>query len=240
MGRGLGIYARAGLAYSAPGLSRARIEKAWLRGLRASACPLTHVYCYSRKRGCYVSLMEEHVVHSSVRGHHIYKDIWTPAFGEVLTCTQELTNVHDIYAVAMKRGANIVGHVPRSISYLCYLFIESGGNIQCEITGQRKYSADLPQGGLEVPCKLKFQGSPLSINKVKKLLPDAPSPKIPESDSITPSKKMKIDLNVEPTGVWLSLEVLNEVISLSHTDRRDLCNPDTMLNDNHINFAQNY
>ena len=28
-------------------------------------------------------------------------------------------------------------------------------------------------------------------------------------------------------------------MSLSHTDRRDLCNPDTMLNDNHINFAVN-
>ena len=121
--------------------------------------------------------------------------------------------MHDIYAVAMKRGANIVGHVPHSISYLFYLFIESGGNIQCEITGQRKYSADLPQGGLEVPYKLKFQVSPLSINSVTKLLPDAPSPKIPESDSITPSKKMKIDLDVEPTGLWLSLEVLNVIVT---------------------------
>ena len=74
--------------------------------------------------------MEEYVVVSSVRGHHVYKDIWTPAIGEVLTCTQELTNAHDVYAVAVKRGADIVGHVPRSISYLCYLFIERGGIIE--------------------------------------------------------------------------------------------------------------
>ena len=50
-----------------------------------------------------------------------------------------------IYAVAVKRGADIVEHVPCSISYLCYLFIESGGIIECEITGQTRYSADLPQ-----------------------------------------------------------------------------------------------
>ena len=104
------------------------------------------------------------------------------------------------------------------------------------------YSADLPQGGLEVPCKLKFQGSPLSINKVKKLLPDAPSPDTSANDSIIPAKKMKMDTDVQldqPTGVWLSLVVLNEVISLSHSDRRDLCNSDKMLNDNCIKFAQN-
>ena len=42
-----------------------------------------------------------------------------------------------------------------------------------------------------------------------------------------------------PTYVWLLLEVLNEVISLSHADRRDLCNPDTMLNDNHSSIPYN-
>ena len=107
-------------------------------GIYACACPQTRV-CYRTKiihplddqRGCYVAqgmaMMEEYVVVSSVRGHHVYKDIWTPAIGEVLTCTQELTNVHD---VAVKRSADIVGHVPRSISYLCYLFIERGGIIE--------------------------------------------------------------------------------------------------------------
>ena len=95
---------------------------------------------------------------SSVRGHHIYKDIWTPVLGEILVCTQEQTNVHDVYAVAVKKDTNIVGHVPRSISYLCYLFLERGGALECEIIGRRRYSADLPQGGLEVPCKLKFRG----------------------------------------------------------------------------------
>ena len=28
----------------------------------------------------------------------------------------------------------------------------------CEVTGSRRASVDLPQGGLEVPCTLKFVG----------------------------------------------------------------------------------
>ena len=37
-------------------------------------------------------------------------------------------------------------------------FLRRGGTISCEITGRRKYSHDLPQGGLEVPCVLTFKG----------------------------------------------------------------------------------
>ena len=36
-----------------------------------------------------------------------------------------------------------------------------------KVTGSRRYSRDLPQGGLEVPCTLKFQGSTKDIDKVK-------------------------------------------------------------------------
>ena len=184
--------------------------------------------------------MDERVYCSSVRGHHIYKEIWSPVLGEILTCTQEQTNVHDIYAVAVKKGTDIVGHVPRSISCLYFFsFLERGGTLECEITGRRR---DLPQGGLEVPCKLKYRGSPASIKKINMLLPDAPTPGTTASETSIPAKKFKLDSDVKldlASGVWLSLNVLNEVISLSHSDRRDLCDSDKMLNDNHINFAQN-
>ena len=43
------------------------------------------------------------------------------------------------------------------------------GTIQCTVTGRRKYSADLAQGGLEVPCSLLFKATPEEIKKLKKL-----------------------------------------------------------------------
>lgn len=40
--------------------------------------------------------------------------------------------------------------------------------MHCIVTGGRRYSADLPQGGLEIPCKLHFEGKSKEITKVKK------------------------------------------------------------------------
>ena len=37
----------------------------------------------------------------------------------------------------------------------------------CVITGTRRYSADLLQGGREIPCSLHFEGKPKEINKVQ-------------------------------------------------------------------------
>lgn len=39
-----------------------------------------------------------------------------------------------------------------------------------EVTSARQYSVNLPQGGLEAPCKLTFTVPPKEINKLHKLL----------------------------------------------------------------------
>jgi hypothetical protein len=84
-------------------------------------------------------------------------------------CTRELNNSSDRYAVAVKKGGTIVGHLPRKITRLCCLFLRHGGTINCEVSGKRRYSSDLVQGGLEVPCKLFFSGDTGLMNKLKKL-----------------------------------------------------------------------
>ena len=94
---------------------------------------------------------------SCVRGFHVYKDVWNPSLQETLSCSREPGNVHDPYAVAVKTGPSvIVGHVPRTLSTLCSIFILQGGTITCQVTGERRYSHDLPHGGLELPCRLTF------------------------------------------------------------------------------------
>jgi len=83
-----------------------------------------------------------HVVDSCVRGFHVYYDRWTPALGEVLMCEVEDGNTSDTYAVAIKKGSEIIGHVPRKISAACTLFLELGGSLSCIITDtHRRYSA---------------------------------------------------------------------------------------------------
>ena len=104
--------------------------------------------------------MDSATIESCVRGHHIYKANWSPFKGEKLVCCQEKNNSHDPYAVAVMKGKVIVGHVPRKISAACSLFLDKEDTtITCTITGKRCYSSDLPQGRLEVPCVLHFQGT---------------------------------------------------------------------------------
>ena len=115
-------------------------------------------------------------INSVVRGHHIYKDIWTPEIGEELTCRREVGNIHDLHAVAVLRGSDVVGHVPRTISTPCNVFIRKGGVISCIISGHRQYSVDLEQGDLDVPCKLQFEGNENLISQLSKMLLIAPVP----------------------------------------------------------------
>ena len=104
-----------------------------------------------------------------MRGYHVYKDIWGAAVGEELDCTQERGNLRDAYAIAVVRNGRTVGHLPRKLCRLCGLFIRRGGSISCSVSGRRRYSSDLPQGGLEIPCVLVFKGESKEINKLIKL-----------------------------------------------------------------------
>jgi hypothetical protein len=81
---------------------------------------------------------------------------------------RESGNREDPFAVAVKSGNDTVGHVPRKVSCICSLFIRHGGSLTCTVTGNRRRSEDLPQGGLEIPCLLKFNGPEEIVGKVRK------------------------------------------------------------------------
>ena len=50
---------------------------------------------------------------SIVRGHHVYKDTWTPTMGEILEVQSEPENEHDHWAVCPLKSGTIIGHLPR-------------------------------------------------------------------------------------------------------------------------------
>ena len=102
---------------------------------------------------------------SVIRGHHVYKAIWTPVVGEILNLQQEIGNSHDLFATTVKKGATIVGRVPREHSKIYWNFLEQGGRITCEVTGRRQLGK-----GLEVPCVYRFEAEDKKLtNKLKKV-----------------------------------------------------------------------
>ena len=107
-------------------------------------------------------------IQAMIRGYHQYKQIWDTKFGEQLEFQRETGNPHDIFAVeVLKSGTGVVGHIPKKISSICSLFLRRGGAIHCTMTGAKCYSADLQQGGFEIPCILKFE---IDSEKVRCLL----------------------------------------------------------------------
>ena len=158
-----------------------------------------------------------------VRGNHKYKDVWEAEVGTTLQCQRETADPHDIYAVAVLKSGVIVGHGLKKISSTCSLFLQSGGAIHCTVTGAKRYSADVEQGGLEVPCVLKFVGDreklKCLLDKTQKLAcyalskdqvrlkqqsvnPNEESKSVSESDSIPQTKKIKLSASCETLTVW--------------------------------------
>ena len=70
------------------------------------------------------------------------------------------------------KGREVVGHIPRKITRMCAVFMRNGGTIKCTVTGNRRYSCDLPQGGMEIPCLLRFFGEDKWLTKISKLIVD--------------------------------------------------------------------
>ena len=88
-------------------------------------------------------------IDSCVCGYHIHKATWSVSVGEILFCEREERNMEYPFAVFIVRNGVIVGQVPRRISCVCSAYLHRGGTISCTVTGTKRYSSDLPQGGLE-------------------------------------------------------------------------------------------
>ena len=98
---------------------------------------------------CSLMMDQTFSIQAMVRSYHYYKDIWEATIDEeVLSCEREVGNVHDTFAVAVKKDDIIVGHCPRKISLICSIFIRRIGSVTCQVNENRCYSHDLPQGGL--------------------------------------------------------------------------------------------
>ena len=112
---------------------------------------------------------------------------------------------------------------------VCSIFIRKGGSILCLTTGSRRFSSDLRQGGLEIPCILVFRGNAKYTAKANKLIEDAlnlrksADPSFPDS-----ATGREVD-----DCVWTKVDS----IVLSRRDKEKISNGE-MLDDLVINSVQ--
>ena len=66
------------------------------------------------KSGC--QNMETFAFISTVRGYHVYQDVFTPSVGQRLVAKREFNNTMDKQAVKVVKGDETVGHLPRKFS----------------------------------------------------------------------------------------------------------------------------
>lgn len=99
---------------------------------------------------------------SVIRGHHVYKSMWSSTIGEILFTapdSREEAQQYDKYCVGVYRDEEhgvLVGHIPVEISSLCYHFLNQSEDnmIRVVVTGKRQREV-----GLVVPAKFSFETS---------------------------------------------------------------------------------
>ena len=96
-----------------------------------------------------------------IRSYRIYNWAqWTAEIGSILTSEPEKgpgTLVEDRYAIAIISNNQTVGHVPKFLSKLTFFFLKHGVMLTVKVTGERRYSFDLPQGGMEIPAEFIYK-----------------------------------------------------------------------------------
>ena len=182
----------------------------------------------------------------------MYQDEWTPVLHETLSCCRELANIHDPFAAKVMKAGSTVGHLLKKISSTCSLFIMKSGVISCKVTDpNRKYSRDLAEGGLEIPCVITLQGTKKLVEKAKKLLNLSKKGLKPTGEvsvlSASPDpnlkwikseqNEMEVDQSQDQPIACVWVKFPGTRIQL-FADNKMMIEEHHRLNDRHINFVQ--
>ena len=112
-------------------------------------------------------------VECCVTGHHVYESHWDAKTGSNLKpCHEKRPSalVEDKYAMALILNDTTVGHIPKFLSKITYFFLKLAGDLVVKITGQRRYSRDLDQGGMELPGTYVFTSTDAEMHAKPQML----------------------------------------------------------------------
>ena len=106
---------------------------------------------------------------SCIHCYHIYQNIWSAEVDEHFVYEREPLNSSDRYVVAVLKDRYRCGQLRGQLSQILSLFLLENGTNDCVVIGGRRYSSDVPQGGLEIPYKLIFNGKRDDIKKLSEI-----------------------------------------------------------------------
>ena len=111
---------------------------------------------------------------SWIRGFHVYKEWWTPCFGDELTLLPEPENPKNKNAVSVLKDNRVVGHIPLSLANT-----KDGAGLvknflsKKETTGYVKVCGKaVNRGGghgMEIPCEYVFSGPKNLMQRLESL-----------------------------------------------------------------------
>ena len=108
-----------------------------------------------------ISVGKEYQHNSTVKGFHIYKEIWNPVKGAVLDTRLEPKNLTDKYTVCVEDNGNVVGHLTKGnngrFSKTIFLFLRADEYGSCKVRIKKSKAIDCGEG-MEVKCTSKFTG----------------------------------------------------------------------------------
>ena len=109
-----------------------------------------------------------------IKGHHVYKEVWTPELGEQLNVRMEPDNRVDKFAVCVEKDQAVVGHLKKGNSVkfakTIFYFLRSDTYSSCYVTVSGK-RCNLKDGEwLQVPCKMIIMGQKKYANILKREL----------------------------------------------------------------------
>ena len=86
-----------------------------------------------------IVVVKEYEHNSTVKGFHVYKEIWNTVKGEALDTRMEPDNPTDKYAVCIENNGNVVGHLTKenkgrfSKTIFFYLIVGEYGSCKIRI-----------------------------------------------------------------------------------------------------------
>uniref|UniRef100_A0A1X7UND4 Uncharacterized protein n=1 Tax=Amphimedon queenslandica TaxID=400682 RepID=A0A1X7UND4_AMPQE len=107
------------------------------------------------------------------------------------------------------------------------MFICQGGSISCQVTGNRRCSADLLQKELKLPCHLKFTCPSKGVGKLQKLLDKAP--KLAQATNLSVKEPLNLKAKLDET-------CLQSVLNSTAIDD-DLVDVVWMMSVSHTSFS---
>ena len=98
---------------------------------------------------------------NGIHHYHIYQNIWSAEVDEHFVCERKPLNSNERYAVAVLKDRYRCGQLLQILSFLCWKMVQLIVWLLVE--------EDLPQGGLEIPYKLIFNGNGDYIKKFSEI-----------------------------------------------------------------------